>query len=306
MDDPKIGFIGAGTLGKGLALALATRRYRIVAASSLTPSSAEALATQIPGCEAVGGPQELADRCDLVFITTPDELIGQVASQITWRRGQGAVHCSGAEPLEILEPAASLGALTGSFHPFQTFACVETPKEAARRLKGVTVSVEGQGWLLKSLKHMARRLGGKAIILRPEDRPIYHASAVMSCGHLVALIKAAIDMWQIMGLPQEEALPIILPLAETTLANLSKAGPYASLTGPVPRGDTVTLQKHLDALEQRLPKATLPYASLALASLPVAGAKVTSEKLEEMDRLIRGYALKNVSRFQGQENSLEE
>ena len=306
MDDPKIGFIGAGTLGKGLALALSTGGYRIVAAHSLTRSSAEALAAQIPGCEALRGPQELADRCDLVFITTPDELIGRVASEITWRRGQGAVHCSGAEPLEILEPATSLGALTGSFHPFQTFACVETPKEAARRLKGVTVSVEGQGWLLESLKNMACRLGGKAIILKPEDRPIYHASAVMSCGHLVALIKAATDMWEIMGLPQEEALPIILPLAETTLANLSRAETYTSLTGPVPRGDTVTLQKHLDALEQRLPRTTLPYASLALGSLPLAGARVSAEKLQEMDRLIRGYALKSVSGFKGPENSLEE
>ena len=116
-------------------LALADRGYQVVAVSSRSRSSAEDLAARIPGCEPLAGPQELADRCHLVFITTPDEIINQVASRVGWRRGQGVIHCSGAEPLDILEPAARLGALTGSFHPFQTFACLETPEEAVERLE---------------------------------------------------------------------------------------------------------------------------------------------------------------------------
>ena len=84
-DNPRIGFIGAGTLGKGLALALADRGYQVVAVSSRSRSSAEDLAARIPGCEPLAGPQELADRCHLVFITTPDEIINQVASRVASR-----------------------------------------------------------------------------------------------------------------------------------------------------------------------------------------------------------------------------
>ena len=296
MDDPPIGFIGAGTLGKGLALALANRGYRVVAVSSRSLSSAEALAFLISGCEALPGPQEVADRCNLVFITTPDEAINQVVSQMEWQPSQGVVHCSGAAPLDVLEPVTRVGALTGSFHPFQTFACVETPEEAVERLEGTTFSVEGTGWLLSFLEEIACRLGGKAMFLKPEDRAIYHASAVMSCGYLVALFKAAADMWQVMGVPPEEALPIILPLAKSTLANLSRAGIDPSATGPVVRGDVATLKRHLEALEGNLPRLVPLYCSLSLESLPLARERVSGENLEAMDQLIRDYLHKYTSR----------
>ena len=299
MDDPIVGFVGAGAVGKGLALGLASRGYRVSAVSSRSLSSAQGLADLIPGCEASLDHQQVANRCDLVFITTPDEAIGQVASRVAWHRGQGVVHCSGAESLEILEPAARAGAIAGSFHPFQTFACLETPEEAVERMEGTTFSVEGQGWVLDTLKEMASRLGGRAILLSPKDRAIYHASAVMSCGHLVALVKAAADVWEAMGVPQEEALPIILPLAKSTLVNVSRAGIYGSLTGPIARGDTATLRAHLQNLEGRLPRLIPLYCALSGESLALAGDKVSREKLDEMDRMFNDYMVRHVSETPG-------
>ena len=289
MDNPGIGFIGAGTLGKGLAMALASRGYRVAAVASRRRSSAEAVAFQIAGCEALATLQELADRCDLIFITTPDEAVSQVASQVRWRSGQGVVHCSGAEPLEVLEPAARMGASTGSFHPFQTFACLETGEEAVERLEGCTFAVEGNGWLPGYLEEVATRLGGKGVAIRPEDRAIYHASAVMSCGYLVALLKAASDIWKEMGVPQEEALSSILPMARATLANLAMAGTDASVTGPMMRGDTATLRRHLEALENRRPSLVPLYRALSRESLPLTGVRVSAETREEMRQLIEGY-----------------
>jgi predicted short-subunit dehydrogenase-like oxidoreductase (DUF2520 family) len=299
MDDPVIGFIGAGAVGKGLALGLASRGYKISVVSSRSLSSAQALAARIPDCEALPDSQKVADRCNLVFITTPDEAIDRVTSQVSWYRGQGVVHCSGAKSLEILESAAGAGAITGSFHPFQTFACLETPEEAVERMEGTTFSVEGHGWVLDTLKEMASRLDGRAILLRPEDRAIYHASAAMSCGHLVALVNAATDVWQSMGIPREEALPIILPLAKSTLANVSRAGVDASLTGPIVREDTTTLRVHLEALESRLPRLIPLYCTLSGESLPLVRDRVSKEKLEEMDRMFNDYMVRHVSETLG-------
>ena len=290
MNNPGIGFIGAGTLGKGLAMALASKGHRIAAVASRRRSSAEAAASQIRGCEPLATPQELADRCDLVFITTPDEAISQVTSQVRWRSGQGVVHCSGAESMEVLEPAARTGASTGSFHPFQTFACLGTGAEAAERLEGSTFAVEGNGWLPGYLEEMATRLGGRAIAIRPEDRAIYHASAVMSCGYLVALLKAASDIWKEMGVPHEEALSSILPMARATLANVAMAGLDASVTGPMVRGDTATLRRHVEALENRLPRLVPLYRALSRESLPLSQGRVSAETREEMRQIIEGYA----------------
>ena len=298
-DEPMIGFIGAGTLGKGLAMALSGRGYQVVGVSSRSWASAKDLADRVPGCEALASPQELADKCHLVFISTTDEVINQVASQVEWRRDHGVVHCSGAEPLEVLEPVASLGAATGSFHPFQTFACLETMDEALQRLEGITFTVEGEGWLLGFLKEMASRLGGKAISLSPEDRAIYHASAVMSSGYLVALVKAATDMWQAMGVPPEEALSIILPMAKSTLTILPSRGIAASVTGPLVRGDTTVAQCHLEALEARLPQLIPLYCALSMESFPLARDKISKDKLEEMEQLIGDYLRRYIKRTHG-------
>ena len=287
VDDPKIGFVGAGTLGNGLALALAGRGYRVAAVASRNRASADDLSERLPGCGALPLAQDVADTCDLVFLTTPDNAIKQVVSQVRWRHGQGVVHCSGAESLDVLEPAARLGAAIGSFHPYQTFACLDTPGEAVERLRGAAFCVEGRGWLLGFLERLTSGLGGWAIHVRPEDRALYHASAVMSCGYLVTLLKAVTDVWEAMGVGQDEGLRIALPLVTSTLANVSKAGAEAAVTGPVVRGDTDTVRRHLEALKARLPHLVPLYRSLAGASLPLASDRVSEAGLQAMERVVR-------------------
>ena len=197
--DLAIGFIGIGVLGKGLAMSLAARQYRVVAAHSLRASSAQWLADRIPGCQVLASAQELANATDLVFITTPDSAIGEVAASVAWRPGQAVVHCCGASSIEILQPAADQGAVTGALHPFQTFVGLEDPQETISRLAGVTFAVAGEGWLCDFLNELTRELGGRPVFIRAEDRPLYHAAAVLSCGYLVALLQAAAGLWQEMG-----------------------------------------------------------------------------------------------------------
>ena len=298
MDNLSIGFVGAGTLGKGLAMALRAHRYKVVAVSSRSLASAQDFAARIPSCEALSSPQEVAGQCDLVFITTPDEAIGHVASQVRWRDGQGVLHCSGAKSLQVLESAADLGALTGSLHPFQTFACLDSPEEAVERFKGISFAVEGDGWLLDLLKDMAVRLGGRAMVVKPEDRALYHASAVMSCGYLVALLKASADLWKEIGFPSEEALPAILPIVRSTLENVGGSGFSPSVTGPLDRGDTDTLKGHLEALEARLPHLVPLYCHLARQSLPLVQDRLGDEPLDATERMLTEYLARQVSQAQ--------
>ena len=75
-----------------------------------------------------GEPQAVVDRCRIVFLTVPDDVITQVASSLDWPADRGVVHCSGAGTTELLSPAATAGALCGSFHPLQTFTSLPTDK----------------------------------------------------------------------------------------------------------------------------------------------------------------------------------
>ena len=196
----RIGFIGAGKLATGLSMALCAHGYEVSAFASRSAGSAQRLASLLPGAEAVAGLAEVAVACDMVFITTPDRAIEEVARTVRWRAGQGVVHCSGSLSLEPLASACADGASVASFHPLQTLSCIETPQEAAERLSAICYAVEGEGRLAERLERMAQDLGGQVIRVAPEDRALYHQAAVFACGYITALLDATEEMWVQYGL----------------------------------------------------------------------------------------------------------
>jgi predicted short-subunit dehydrogenase-like oxidoreductase (DUF2520 family) len=266
----KLGFIGAGTVGTALATKLSSRGYQVVAVSSRSQTSAEKLARTIPRCRALGNNQDIADTAELVFITTPDDAIASVASKIRWHAGQSVVHCSGADSTQILEPARKLGAQVGVFHPLQTFA---SAKQAMDNIPGSTFALEADEPLLSTLKDMATALEGHWIELKAGDKVAYHAAAVIACNYLVTLVKLATDLWQTFGVPPKQATQALLPLIRGTIYNIETLGIPQCLTGPIARGDTGTIKKHLGALQKVAPGVLPAYRELGLQTIPIALAK---------------------------------
>ena len=189
----RIGFVGAGKVGTTLAVALHRQDYPVVAVASRTHASARGLGERVPGCKAYESIQEAADACDVVFITTTDDVIESVTDSISWRADQAAIHCSGAASLDVLESAKRQGAA----HPLQAFASVEAALES---LPGTTYAIEGDGDLKTYLEEMAAVLGGRPILLRSEDKALYHASVVLLGGILLGYGGAVADLWRHMGL----------------------------------------------------------------------------------------------------------
>lgn len=269
--DLKLGFIGAGRAATALALGLRQHGYNVAAVSSRTPSSAEKLAARLDGCAPCADPQSVADACDLVFITTPDSAIQPVAGQIRWRAGAWVVHCSGAESADILDAARAQGALTGSFHPMQTFPGTENVDASV--LSGIAYAVEGPPPLSDALKEMAQALGGWAVEIGPQDRALYHLSGFLACGAVVALMAQASEIWKVMGYSREQGHEVLLPLLRSTVESLETRGIPAALTGPVSRGDVSTVIKHLDALERRAPSVVPIYCQTALEAVSLSREK---------------------------------
>ena len=287
---PTIGFIGIGLLGRALALAMDQQGYRIKGFHSRRASSAHDAAAQLRDCEVYDEAQALCDAVDLVFITTPDRVIAPMAGQLRWSPGQGAVHCCGAMSVEVLAPAAAQGALVGAFHPCQTFAGADRPDQAVERLKGVTFATSADGWLLDFLRDLASRLGGKPVSIPDEQRPLYHASSVLACGYLTALLKSAVDIWEGMGFSADEAIEALYPLSRATLENAHSLGLPGSATGPVMRGDASTVETHLNALAGSLPHVIPGYLALARASLPMAQTRgLPPEGIDNIMDLLDGF-----------------
>ena len=273
----KLGFIGAGTVGTALAARLAGRGYPVVAVSSRSRTSAQRLAQAASGCQIFDSNQS---------ITTPDDAIATVVAEVNWHPGQSVVHCSGADSVDILQPAREAGAKVGAFHPLQTFA---SPEQAIENIPGSTFALEAEEPLLGILKDMAAALEGQWVELKSSDKVLYHAAAVLACNYMVTLTKLATDLWQTFGVPPPKATKALVPLLRGTLHNIETIGIPQCLTGPIARGDIGTINKHLDALKSTAPHLVSTYRELGRQTIPIAVAKgkINQSQAKELQTILQ-------------------
>jgi predicted short-subunit dehydrogenase-like oxidoreductase (DUF2520 family) len=155
-------------------------------------------------------------------------------------------------------------------------------------LPGSTFALEAEEPLLATQKELTRLLNGNWVVLKPGDKVLYHAAAVFACNYLVTLVSLALDLWRNFGVSSKEATRALLPLLEGTVKNIGNIGLPDCLTGPVARGDSGTIERHLRGLETSSPTLITVYRELGLQTIPIALAKgkVSNQKAEEMRTLL--------------------
>ena len=263
-----VSIIGTGRLGTTLAVALAAKGYSIRSLVARRVQSARTAAKLLDA-----DPQVLAAKqvkalicADLVLVTVPDDQISSVArelSEINADRKGTVLHTSGALSSDVLAPLREKGWHTGSIHPLLS---VSAANDAS--LKGAFWSVEGDRTALRLGKEIVRDLEGKSFSIRSEDKPLYHAAAVMVSGNVVALFDVALEMLGECGLDRKTARAVLLPLIASSVRNLETKTPEESLTGTFSRGDVETVKRHLAAI--RNPKVRNLYRILGERSLEMA------------------------------------
>jgi predicted short-subunit dehydrogenase-like oxidoreductase (DUF2520 family) len=283
---PEIGFIGAGVTGTALACQLGQQGYHVVAVNSRSLVSSQRLASKVDGCTVCHSPQQVADAAQAVFITTPDDMIADIANHLTWHAGQIVIHCSGVHSVDILQAARTYKANVCCLHPLQTFASIE---EAINNIAGSTFAVEGEGTSLEIVREMATALKGNIIVLKAGDKVLYHTAAVTLSNYLVTLMKTAADLWQPLGIPQDEAVKALLPLLKGTVNNIERVGIPNCLTGPIARGDIETVKKHIASLEKTHPASLDTYKVLGLQTISIALAKgrLSVETAQEIEAALQ-------------------
>lgn len=267
---PAIGFIGAGRVATALARGFSAAGYTVTAISSRGSDSARELAARIPESTA-GTNQNVVDSSDLVFITTPDDVIEAVTRGLRWRAGAGVVHTSGMHSRSLLRVAANAGALAGSLHPLQTFAARDD--ESPISLAGTVFAVEADDGLRDTLLTLVKAVQGTPVALAAEDKALYHAAAVLASNYVVTLMALATGLWSRFGVSVSDATAALLPLLNGATANIETVGLPGALTGPIARGDAETVRLHLEALRERAPDVLESYVALGKQTVPVAVAQ---------------------------------
>ncbi len=289
----RISIAGAGAVGCTIGRLLQKNGHSITGISTKTkPSLEEALSflDLSPESGDVGLPPGF-DKADLVFVTVPDDQILTVAETLA---GSGRVeskqlylHCSGAHRArDVLAPLTGT-ARTGSFHPLQT---IPDPETGVNSLPGSWVAVNASDGKMELLHDIARAMNLESFFVPDEKRPLYHAAAVFSCNHALALFSFAEQLMDASTDQLENPLKPLAPLIRSTVENAVEEGPGPALTGPAARGDVNTLVTHLEQLDEHDSSLVQPYRILTERCLEMAREEgdLSAETVREIRSKLAG------------------
>lgn len=292
--------VGPGRVGRALARELCKAGWQLVGVlgSNAEKSRRAALEFQhLSGTIPLTDWTEIAPRAVVVFLTTPDDVLGSVAADLARALDEVtglkleqvpriALHASGALDSDVLSPLRRHGYALGSLHPLQSLSGGDSTA-----LRNIAWGLEGEDAAVAMGEELVSVLQGRVLCLGKETKPLYHAAAAFASNYLVVLLAAASDLMERSGLPADESVVSLLPLVEGSLHNVRLQGVPAALTGPIERGDVSTVREHLAAFERYGVSAELQrlYRVLGLEALRLARQKksVSEKAAAELERLLR-------------------
>jgi predicted short-subunit dehydrogenase-like oxidoreductase (DUF2520 family) len=248
LGDARLGIVGAGRLGTALAAALREAGVEV---------------------EGPVGRGEVPEGRHGIVLCVPDAEIPAAAATVAGA-ARMVGHTSGATPLTALEPAG--GAAFG-LHPLQTVPHGSGPDV----FRGAGCAVAGSTpEALAFAASLARLLGMSAFQIDDEGRAAYHAAASVASNFTVTLLAAAERIAGGAGLAPHEARALLAPLVRRTVESVAELDPERALTGPVARGDHVTVDAHRRALEDAAPELLDLFDELVRHTRALAGEEVTA------------------------------
>lgn len=290
---PSIVLIGPGRVGAAVAKQLYGAGYPIEAVISRDRLRAEE-ATRFIGCDPKASTNDLgrARTGEIILLSIPDDQIDSMAKHLQKTIGLAEqatlVHFSG------LKPAASMflqGYATGliSIHPLLSFADRDM---ATARLTDCPCAIEGDVHLLPLAEELVIAMGGSPFPLQSEAKALYHAAACITSNYLVTLTASARDLLMHCGFDKHHAMDLLRPLHRATCANLEQFPPEKALTGPIVRGDTGTVTKHLSAMISSAPEVLDLYCCMGEHTIGLAAksGRLDKEQALNLQQLFSQYS----------------
>ncbi|MDW7644405.1 MAG: Rossmann-like and DUF2520 domain-containing protein [Desulfuromonadales bacterium] len=286
----RIALVGPGRLGQAVCRLLADAGHEFVAVVSRDLARARAAARFIGNPQAATTDLTKVKDAEMVFLALPDDAIAPMATRLRQeglvRPGTILVHFSGIHDSSILLGKEGTPVLGLAIHPMQSFADAVI---GMRNLPGSLFAIEGDASLIPLAKELVDDVGGQPFILTREQKPLYHAAACTASNFLVTLVATAGEMLSYCGIDAKDAGRLFAPLLNGTVKNLSTLGPQSALTGPIVRGDILTVEKHLAALEGLPEEVRRLYCLMGEKTVDLAedSGRLSAEKAAALRRLLQ-------------------
>ena len=277
----RVFIVGCGAVGSSLAGAISRTDLSVSGVFDLREDRCAELALQI-GCAHFGTLPGIVANAQIVIVAVPDGSIGDVAARAAadgaCSRDQVWLHCSGLNGAEILAPLDDLVAGTGTLHP----ALVFSPGTVREIPPGTHFAVDGNNRAVAVAQELAGLLRGISVIVPAGARPGYHAATVIASNYVVTLLSEAKKSLEAQGMDADMAQSLLTSLTSSAVEAASTRGIEASLSGPIRRGDTEAIGRHIDAL---LPKTEELYRFLGARTIDLVRTlgELDPEKIREME-----------------------
>ena len=245
--DIKIGFIGAGKVGFSLGRFLVEHGTHVTGYYSRHGESA-CEAARFTSSESYDNLEELVNDSDALFLTVPDGEIQKVYDKIKdlGISDKYICHCSGS--LSSKETFPNIDNYHASGYSIHPLFPVSSKYESYKELSDAFFCLEGSGTGIDQFKAILENAGAKTRTIKPEVKALYHLACVYSSNLMCGLVKESMNLLTGCGFTDEEALMALKPLMLSNMAHIGDEGPVKALTGPIERGDSSTIEKHIKAL----------------------------------------------------------
>lgn len=273
---PKLVIIGKGKVGQSLAQLMQRAGYQLGIYDRDIEQHLDSL-----------------KQADLVLLTVNDDAITAVCEQLSEHFSENCVvaHCSGSLGSDALAAAQQRGCSVASAHPLNTFPNLASSLKTFSSTKhGTYLYAEGDSAALEIILPVMQNIGFNTVVLESAAKPAYHAACVFACNYLNVLMDLSLSSAQVAGLGRDKFWRAIQPLIESTLHNIDVYGPSDALSGPIARGDTSTVQAHLNALKSSDIDLDLSYRQFGLHALRLAEnrGELSRKKLKELEAILAG------------------
>jgi predicted short-subunit dehydrogenase-like oxidoreductase (DUF2520 family) len=276
----RVFILGAGRAGRSLARALRAGGVQIAGLHGRHASVADGITA--------GAPPESLGSATCVLVTVRDaQLDGALATLATASLARQAVvlHASGSAEPSGLAQLRTAGHPCGTFHPL---VALSDPAHAPQTLRGAWIGVDGDDEARRVSERLATAVGARVLYIPPGEKPRYHAAAVFASNFPTVLMCLAEELLREVGIASDVAGRALHPLFASAVENLRGGAGASALTGPIVRGDTDTVERHLTALRAH-PDTLDAYRALSRAALRWVreGGRGDASRLDEIERLLR-------------------
>jgi len=285
-----VGFIGPGKVGCSLGRHITEKGGDAFEVAGYYGRNGEAAkeAAALSGGRAFDTAEELAADCGLLLLTVPDKEIAGVwdslSESLPARNAPLCVgHCSGSRSSGIFRPAP--GCHFGSVHPI---LAVHDRESSYKNLDGAYFTIEGGEEFKAFAGGLLTALGNPFSPIGAAEKTGYHAASVMVSNLVCALAYEGMETFKACGLNEDFAEKAWRSLFLGNAENTASAGPVLALTGPVERGDTETVAKHLGVLTGG---AREVYLLLSRILVETARLKNPDRDYSDLERLLEDSSL---------------